>query len=104
MLLTFEACALCTYLLSVTVSESEQLVETTAQTVLENEFLRVSIDPASGRLSRIMNKEDGVDLPVDQGFYWYAFILQDRFLIAKFCFNFNLCYLLCYSGVYMYND
>ena len=82
LLFVMQMCGLCTYVLDVnaTAASDEPFAAPadaadapagSGDVVLENEFLVVTFDSSSGRLSRVVNKEDGVDVEVDQGVYWY---------------------------------
>jgi lysosomal alpha-mannosidase len=70
-------CPLCTRVLRVSAAEANvatthEPVQADAVNVIENEFLRVTIDAATGRISSILNKEDSVELPLDQNYQWCA--------------------------------
>jgi len=77
-----QTCGLCTYVVDVNASaardeplaapaEAVDVPFGGGDVVLENEFLAVTFDSTTGRLARVLNKEDGVDAAVDQGMYFY---------------------------------
>lgn len=66
-------CPLCTYVLRVTKAAdtgSPSVKVSQDLSVLENEFLRVTFDDSTGRIAAIFNKEENVDLSVDQNYFW----------------------------------
>ena len=73
LVLAVDLCAFCTRLLRVRSASSAVPIVSVPQAVtyIENEFLRVTIDTNTGRITRIHNKEENIDLSVDQGYYWY---------------------------------
>jgi hypothetical protein len=77
LLFVMQTCGLCTYVVDVDASAArDEPLAAPAEAVyvpfgggdvvLENEFLAVTFDSTTGRLARVLNKEDGVDAVVDQ--------------------------------------